>query len=156
MNIFFLDENPEIAAQYQCDKHVVKMILESAQIMCAVHHLTDHYHPSLYRLTHRNHPCVLWIKESKAHYQWLFDHYKALCSEYTYRYNKKHKTEMLTPIISEIPVELPDKGFSWSLRVTDNELVDVILSYRQYYVNKSKVMIMTWRNREIPHFMELV
>ncbi len=63
---------------------------------------------------------------------------------------------MLTPIISEIPVELPDKGFSWSLRVTDNELADVILSYRQYYVNKYKVMRMTWRNREVPHFMELV
>ena len=154
MNIFFLDKSPKKAAQYQCDKHVVKMILESAQIMSAVHHLTGNSRPELYRLTHQNHPCVLWLKESKTHYQWLFEHYKALCNEYTYRYNKKHKSEMLASILSEIPIELPDKEFSWSLKVTDNDIVDVILSYRQYYINKYRSMKMTWKNGAKPDFME--
>jgi len=112
VNIFFLDKSPKKSAQYQCDNHVVKMILESAQIMSAVHHLTGNSRPELYRLTHQNHPCVLWLKERKTHYQWLFEHYKALCNEYTYRYNKKHKSEMLASILSDIPIGLPDKEFS--------------------------------------------
>ena len=33
MNIFAINENPIVAAQEQCDKHVVKMIVESAQML---------------------------------------------------------------------------------------------------------------------------
>ena len=41
MNIFYLHENPEICAEYHCDKHVVKMILETAQMLSTAHRIID-------------------------------------------------------------------------------------------------------------------
>ncbi|WP_116964615.1 pyrimidine dimer DNA glycosylase/endonuclease V [Fastidiosibacter lacustris] len=156
MNIFFLDKDPSLAARYQCDKHVVKMVLESAQILSSVHRLSGSNDQALYSLTHQNHPCVLWVIESEAHYKWLLKHYIALCSEYTYRYQKLHKSEMLCGILSNVPKALANTTFSWTLKVTDNDIKDVVASYQQYYINKSKVMKMTWINREIPHFMSKI
>ena len=37
MNIFYLSECPVESAQAHCDKHVVKRILESAQMLCTAH-----------------------------------------------------------------------------------------------------------------------
>ena len=51
MNIFVLDENPQIAAQMHNDKHVVKMILETAQLLCGVHWVTDSQHLIPYKLS---------------------------------------------------------------------------------------------------------
>lgn len=70
MNIFVLDYTPQKAAEYHCDKHVVKMILESAQILCAVHHKNGDSNVP-YKLTHKNHPCTIWAGESRSNYLWL-------------------------------------------------------------------------------------
>ncbi|HAW80963.1 MAG TPA: hypothetical protein DCX27_15355, partial [Balneola sp.] len=89
MNIFVLDKNPNEAARQACDKHVVKMILESAQMLCSVHpEGTAPYKRSFY-----NHPCTKWVRETDKNYDWLVDHALALCSEYTKRYGKTHKSE---------------------------------------------------------------
>ena len=64
MNIFMLHQEPQIAAQYHCDKHVVKMILESAQLLCTA--LNEAGVPMPYRVTHKNHPCSIWVRESRA------------------------------------------------------------------------------------------
>ena len=84
MNIFVLDYNPKRAAQMQCDKHVVKMPLETAQILCSA------FEPGTapYKRTHYNHPCSVWGRESKVNYKWLIEHGLALSDEYTYRYGK--------------------------------------------------------------------
>jgi hypothetical protein len=80
MNIFFLDENPTLSAQYHVDKHVVKMILETAQLLCSVHHVTDQVtdqvthqvtHQVPYKLSHKNHPCAIWARESLSNYLYL-------------------------------------------------------------------------------------
>ena len=91
MNIFVLDNNPYACARYHCDKHVVKMILESAQMICTTHHLLPN--PKLkyeipYKATHTNHPCNRWLRDSLANYMWLYKLTHALNNEYRYRYNK--------------------------------------------------------------------
>ena len=87
MNIFYIDTCPVKAAQMQCDKHVVKMILESAQMLCAAHHVEGEGNVP-YKLAHKNHPSPVWTRTNKKHYQWLWDHMMALGKEYTERYGK--------------------------------------------------------------------
>ena len=89
MNIFYLARDPEIAAQMMCDKHVVKMILESAQMLSTAHRVLDgdEYANShgLYKMAHKNHPSTIWVRSSVKNYMWLYDHMIALMNEYTHR-----------------------------------------------------------------------
>ena len=98
MNIFFLSQDPRLAAQFAFDKHVVKMILESTQLLYSVYHLTN---PEIlkscpynvYKLTHKNHPCTIWTRERYENFKWLLLLALEYCEEYTYRYSseKIHK-----------------------------------------------------------------
>ena len=92
MNIFVLDRSPQDAARFLCDAHVVKMIVESAQLLSAHDRLngTDHG----YKITHENHPCRKSL-ENPANYRWLCSHLRALLAEYTFRYGKIHSTQVL-------------------------------------------------------------
>ena len=93
MNIFYLDEDPVKAAKLQYNKHVVKMILESAQMLCTTHHAymgDDADVP--YKSTHQNHPSTKWVGKSAQNYEWLYRHFVALSEEYTKRYGKEHLT----------------------------------------------------------------
>jgi hypothetical protein len=113
MNIFHLHADPEIAAQMMSDRHVVKMTLESAQLLCTAHRVLEQV-PSespLYKATHRNHPSALWARASVENYQWLYRHFLALCSQYTRRYGKVHRCETLLAVpLSMSPQELPHIG----------------------------------------------
>lgn len=153
MNIFFLDKSPMLSAKYQCDKHVIKMILESAQILSTVKRLYNYNIDGLYKATHINHPCITWTKSSYSNYVWLLVHFFYLSLEYNYRFNKDHKSFSLFSLLSNIPKDMPKIPFQLNLKVTDNEEIDVIQSYRIYYNNKSKSIKMNWTNREIPWFM---
>ena len=93
MNIFYLDKCPEKAARLQYNKHVVKMILESAQMLCTAHHCfgdTWQKENVPYKQAHLNHPSTVWTRRSKATYMWLYNRMMALGDEYTKRYGKKH------------------------------------------------------------------
>ena len=94
MNIFYLDRDPKIAAQMMCDKHVVKMILESAQMLSTAHRVLDgdEYADKngLYKKAHVNHPSSIWVRCSYQQYKWLYDHMVALMEEYTYRLSLIH------------------------------------------------------------------
>ena len=92
MNIFAVDENPMYAAQDLADAHVIKMSLESAQILCTVHHLHGKGQDWMYRPTHKHHPSVKWAAEADCNYGWLWYHFRALADEYTYRFGKEHKS----------------------------------------------------------------
>ena len=89
MNIFVLDYDPVKAALFQCDKHIVKMPLETAQLLCSA--FKDVSTP--YKKTHLNHPCAKWARKSKHNYEWLILHGLALCDEYQYRYKKTHQSK---------------------------------------------------------------
>ena len=148
MNIFVLAYNPEMAAQYQCDKHVVKMILESAQMLCSVHpEGTAPYKRAFY-----NHPCTKWVRESKENYNWLIRHSYELCKEYTKRYNKKHKTESVINWCDINRPDLPNVSMTKFAQAMPDDYKNncPVMAYRDYYVGDKKT-IATWKTN-VPHW----
>lgn len=99
MNIFVSDPCPQKSASYLDDKRVIKMVLESAQILSTAITLSGGQGP--YKVTHNNHPCCVWARISQRNYVWLLQHFIALLEEYTARYNKIHACERLVPILTE-------------------------------------------------------
>ena len=157
MNIFLLDTDTKKCAQYHCDKHVVKMILETAQLLCGVHHMTDQVTNQVpYKLSHKNHPCAIWSRESLSNYLYLCDLGLELCKEYTYRYGKRHKSQDVIEWCVTNKPNICDKEFTEPARAMPNEYkVDsVVESYRNYYIGeKSKIAV--WKNREIPEWFKM-
>ena len=159
MNIFVLHEDPVKAAQDQCDKHVVKMVLESAQMLSTAHRILDGdnvIHESLYKIAHKGHPCTKWVMESVANYQWLYDHFIGLCDEYTYRYGKTHLCDTKfrdillfspnnIPIEERTPFALAMSAFPQFM-----DYNDPVTSYRRYYGTKADNFNLLWTKREIP------
>ena len=158
MNIFVLDKNPVIAAQMQCDRHVVKMVLESAQMLCtAVNVLGGE---ARYKTAHVNHPCSVWARQSLGNFIWLYDHGMALAKEYTERYGKRHKSEeVIQNCMDEIrPLPLYDlKRTPHPLCMPDvYKTTDVVESYRSFYIgdksrfaqwNKTRPAPQWWANQ---------
>jgi len=107
MNIFALDLDPERAAQMLCDKHVVVMVKESAQIL-VVAHPPEVKAP--YKRTHTNGPCGVWVRKSMGNYRWLLEHGEALASEYTFRYGKVHKSQSVIQWARAHEPSLPHLG----------------------------------------------
>ena len=108
MNIFYLDKDPAKAASYFYDKHKVKMILESAQMLCTAHHHYGNGDNVPYKKAHYNHPSSIWCRETSAQYYWLFEHMLALGNEYTKRYNKRHLSiEKCFDVLKNCPVGMP-------------------------------------------------
>lgn len=106
MNIFASNPCPIKSAQYLDDKRVVKMILESAQLLSTA--INEHGGKGPYKNTHKNHPCAIWARQTKNNYMWLWEHYKALCEEYTQRYNKIHKCQNLAQLFLDNFHLIPD------------------------------------------------
>ena len=145
MNVFILDVNPRKAAQMQCDRHVVKMVLESAQILSTIA-------GGPYKPTHQNHPCVVWARACRTNYNWLRRHAHALCEEYTHRYGRVHKCEGVINSLEapELPV-----GITPFVQCMPDEFKDPdpVQAYRKYY-RGTKPHIAKWTNREVPFWWE--
>jgi hypothetical protein len=136
MNIFYIHASPTTSAKAMSDKHVVKMILESAQLMSTAHHLYDSEHaPFLYKPTHTKHPSTIWVSQSVQHYKWLYKHFIALCEEYTSRYGRIHKTQGLMDLLKIVPSKMPDVDFVAPPCAMPDEYKDgnSLSSYRKYY-----------------------
>lgn len=150
MNIFVLDTNIKLCAQYHCDKHVVKMMLEYAQLLSSVHRSAGRQVG--YELTHKNHPCAVWARTSQENYDWLMELALEVSDEYTYRYGKQHKS---LSVIESLPCpNLPSTGLTvWPKCVTDDlkSIPDVVDAYRMYYC-RDKAYFCKWKNREIPEW----
>jgi hypothetical protein len=156
LNIFYLDHDPKIAAQMMCDKHVVKMILESAQMLSTAHRVLDgdEYADKvgLYKMAHKNHPSTKWVRSALANYDWLLSHMNELMKEYTYRYDKHHATERLKQ-----PLLQPPKNINWSYSFSDPPQCmpdvckggDTVSAYQTYYILE-KSGFATWKRREEP------
>jgi hypothetical protein len=153
MNIFVLDEDPIKAAQMQHDKHVVKMVLESAQLLSTVMFLEGFGSTNFYKPTHTKHPCTLWLMESSENLRWLVRHFKALLDEYTFRYDKVHKCSKIleefdklsgyvhygsitmTPFVVVVPKEF--------------KIGSAVESYKNYY-KETKLSQSKYTKRENP------
>jgi len=153
MNIFVLDNNPVTAAQMACDKHVVKMILESAQMLCSPFESGT----APYKRTHYNHPCSIWARASRTNYDWLIAHALALCAEYEIRYgpNKQHKSKKIVEWCNDNKEKLglSDLGLTeFALAIPDDcKANDVTSAYRRYYV-KHKAGFAKWTKRNVPEW----
>lgn len=156
MNIFVLDENPQVAAKMHNDKHVVKMILESAQLLCGVHHMSNQSSTveAPYKLSHKNHPCSIWARECTENYIWLCDLGLSLCEEYTYRYGKRHKSQDVIEWCLVNKPSLKDNGdiTPFALAMPDEcKTKTAVESYRLYYLTHKRD-ISTWKERKKPEW----
>ena len=173
MNIFVLDKSPKISARYHCDKHTVKMIVESAQMLSTAHRMLDgveevrltktgrkgrYYKLSdsrenvMYKAVHYNHPSTVWTRQSKENYEWHYRLFRELCKEYTHRYGKVHMTETkLLDALSKVPDNIPDIGLTKFPQAMPDycKMSDSIEAYRKYYINEKKYFA-KWTNREVP------
>ena len=134
MNIFYLNNDPKICAEMHLDKHVVKMILEYAQLLSTAHRVLDgtvstrlsksgrkqQYYPLaderdnfLYSATHVNHPSAVWVRYSYENYEWLYKLFIALLDEYTHRYGRIHATARLIDALYTPPIHIP-KGIGFT------------------------------------------
>ena len=139
MNIFFLHEDPIEAAKLQYNKHVVKMILESAQMLCTAHH---HYESDVdipYKKAHYNHPSTKWVRENASNYSWLYRHMIALGKEYTKRYGKTHLTiTKCKKPLGSTPPDMPWLGFTQPPQCMPDEYKDKcsVKAYWNYYIGE--------------------
>lgn len=156
MNIFILDTDPKLAAQYHCDKHVVKMILEHAQMMsttCRFHNLDAGY-----KSTHINHPCNIWLRQSLNNYMWLYDLTYYLNEEYKSRFNhsNNHKSFDVIESLPTPPLPMvPQTPFVKAMQNFQDVycIEDPVEAYRQYYI-KYKKPICTWKNTNQPYWFK--
>lgn len=153
MNIFVLDTDTTRCARYHCDQHVIKMILESVQMMCTV--LSKKGMVTPYKPTHPNHPCVRWVEDSYDNFVWLKKLAIALNTEYRYRFQRSrdHKSIAVLKEISDHPYEtrgLTDfvQAMPEKYRVPN----DPVLAYRQFYLGE-KMHFAKWTRRQPPHWV---
>ena len=143
MNIFYFNEDPVIAAKSQPDKMLVKMPLETAQMLCTAHRLLDgdEYADSvgLYKKAYMNHPCTIWARKCSGNYYWLYKHFIALGNEYTYRYKRNHASvEKLSDALYVMPKNITRALMTDVAQCMPDEYKneDPTLAYRAYCINE--------------------
>ena len=176
MNIFALDSDPIKSAQMMVDKHVVKMILETAQLLSTAHRildgteyidksktgrnvrrwrLADEREHHLYSATHINHPSAVWCRATNNNYNWLYCHFVGLLSEYSYRYGKIHKCQSMVPWLMMPPKNI-DVGYLTPVTPAMPDEYKVphnsVASYRNYY-RGAKQRMHKWTKREVPEWI---
>ena len=160
MNIFYLDEDPIKISEMMCDKHNVKMILESAQMLSTAHRVldgdgfADEY--KLYKATHKNHPSSVWTRKTDENYFWHFDLFKAMLGEYTFRYGKLHKCMDLFYALEAAPSNIPKGEFTPPPQCMPDEYKcdDTVQAYRKYYIGE-KAGFAKWKAREVPSWFSV-
>lgn len=158
MNIFRLHDNPIMSAMLMNDQHVVKMILESAQLLSTAHWVLDG-HCKAYKQTHVNHPSAVWVRQSRANYEWLFKHFVALIDEHQYRYPNSplHKSAQYVDVLKKAPRNLSGSQETPILLAMPDYLKSSysgVQAYRMYYSLFKRVRKngkpYTWTNRPVP------
>lgn len=157
MNIFYLHSDPGLAAMALGDKHVLKMIVETAQILSTAHHILDKvpYDAGYYLPTHANHPSVKWARKSNNNYNWLFYHFTYLLDEYEYRYGKVHKCRQKMALLMRPPKNIPIGPKTQPPCCMPNEYKiskDAVTNYRQYY-KLGKTRLHKYTKRAPPAFL---
>jgi len=156
MNIFVLDTNNiQHCATYHNDRHCVKMILETTQLLNNALIANDKSYTPVYKPSHQNHPCSIWAGKSYANFDWLTELGLALCSEYTYRYNKIHKCQSIIENIkhSNRRVSIRNIGLTDFPKCMPDQykVDDIVESYRNYYIGEKRKLA-TWKNRSVPYW----
>ena len=174
MNIFYLDPDPKTCAEMHVNKHVVKMIIEYAQLMSTTHRMIDGeqytdltangrriqrwrmsdpiMESTLYKASHVNHPSAVWCRANNENYVWLYRMWFYLLQEYTHRYGKQHETAKLRAALYLTPEKIPKGKFYEPTPAMPDECKvpgDSLASYHKYYVERKNHFAL-WKNRETP------
>lgn len=168
MNIFYLDELTDRCAQYHHDVHLRKMIVEYAQLLSTAQHicpLNKEYADKIYKPTHVNHPCAIWVKSYTENYRFLFDLFQECLKEYEFRFGKVHKTKkllfdlQLTPLLTIRGNTRTNRHTPPPLCMPDQYKVDDhVQAYRNFYkaekmFDKNGKPMANWTNREKPRWL---
>jgi hypothetical protein len=175
MNIFYLHTDTKECAKQHLDKHVVKMILEYAQLLSTAHRLLDGYEyegksvsgrkamrwklddsreDNLYMASHMKHPSGIWCRETSRNYMWLYSLWRDLMIEYTFRYGKHHVAEKLIPFLDNLPKNIKFDGMTPMPQCMPDDYKvpdDSIQAYHNYYIG-DKQRFAVWTNRPIPEW----
>ncbi len=179
MNIFYLSESPKQCAEWMVDKHCVKMILETAQLLCTAHRVLDgtmsvnvvngrkkkvyalpnSLNEVMYSATHINHPSAVWARETNSNYMWLHQHLLSLLEEYTFRYDKKHKVELINlhSVLRKSPNNIRIAKMTVMPSCMDDKYKvseDPIENYRNYY-REGKKHLHNWKRRSSPEWINI-
>lgn len=154
MNIFILSNCPKEAARFHCDKHCIKMILESCQLLSSA--INIHSNNSIsgtYKTTHINHPCSIWARASRENFNWLCELTEELFFEYTRRYGKTHKSYSVFEVCKQNSNILPKVGLTkFPQAMPDiyrNE--NAVVAYRNYYISEKRD-ICSWKIGNVPNW----
>ena len=176
MNVFYLDNDPVECAKQHCDKHVVKMIIEYAQLLSTAHRvldgkeyvdnssgrrirrweLPDERENYIYKACHVNHPSAIWARANNNNYIWLNQLFMALCDEYTHRYGKEHETaRKLRGKLSRLPTNIKPEFFTEPPQCMPFtcKMLDTIEGYKRYYI-REKAKFAKWTKRDTPEWFE--
>lgn len=155
MNIFFVYLSAKLAARSLCDKHIIKLALETAQLLSTTMYIiNESENKNIYKMTHRNHPCAIWVRNSQENFKWTIEHGLELCYEYTRRYHKIHKSQAVIEYIQthfDI-TKIKKKQFTMPVICMNDEYKisqDPIICYREYYI-KNKSRFAKWKNTSPP------
>ena len=157
MNIFVLSENPREAARLHCDKHVVKMILESAQMISTTLNYYGIRGP--YKTTHLNHPCTIWARQSSDNFMWLWELARSLNEEYVFRYEKylMHLAwnKIRNTVIPMKAIPWPERGLTPFAQAMPDQYKNenAVTAYRAYYLGE-KSHLLQYTRRELPEWVK--
>lgn len=168
MNIFILDRLPSAAARYHCDKHVVKMVVETAQLLSTAHFAVSFddvdlidgiwsIHGSrICAPSHINHPCAVWARRSSANYVWLHGLGVALCEQYKKRFARQHAFQlMLEHTLASPPPGVAESELTPFAQAMPDiyKREDAVEAYRIYYVAE-KLRFARWRHSQKPYWLD--
>lgn len=168
MNIFSTSDCPAQSAQDMCNIHCVKMILECAQLLSTAHFELDGNQVG-YKPTHKFHPSAIWARATSGNYSWLYQHFVALCEEFTHRTGKVHKTSELLVLLAKKPYNIPQGERQEFVMCMPDEYkkkafsglsFDPTKAYQAYLVDKfaewccrDKPLKVEWTNRNKPSWI---
>jgi hypothetical protein len=141
------------------------MILELAQMLSTAHFELDGNIVG-YKPTHRNHPCSIWIRQCSGNYKWAYEHFKALCDEYSFRTGKIHKTSELLELLGKMPSKIAfGDRIPFTMAMPENYkklgIFDQTKAYQAYLNDKfkewgcrDKPLAVEWTKRNKPEWVK--
>jgi len=157
MNIFHLDKDPLLCARYHCDKHVVKMILETGQMLCTAYQRHYGLKDDLYKPAYPHHPMTKWVGNTLGNYFFTMKLFNHLLDEYNYRYNKWHKSSRINLLLNGKYIKWHNMTGEFTtppLCMPDEyKLDDYIQSYKNYYIGE-KMYFAKYNYSETPHWLK--
>lgn len=160
MQIFIFNEDMQENVKSYPDKYVVKMPVETAQILSTVLRIKGYNGNDIYKATHLHHPCVKWCAESWDNFKYTLTLGSYISNEYSFRYHKYHKSSKIIDIcfiqsvgmikIENAPVCENHAQFVYcgpSKYLTDS----IVQSYRNYFCAEKR-HIAKWTKRSIPYW----